>query len=139
MNERPPVEHLCAVLRTVALHGPMPSVALECWHIDGVDDAEQRDAISALHRLGYVTVVDGKVDLRGVDRTRWATMGDVEKHARAEAIESAVKCAVMSGRATELMKTDPAGAMVMLGEIALEGTRGMMAARRADKAKADGT
>lgn len=135
LNEHPPVEHLSDVLRVVALHGPLAGGLLECWFLEGIDEDEQRSAIYALVKAGHLVITNGSLDIRGADRTRWATMGEDEKHARAEAIESVVKCAIIAGRAATIMRTSPAEATKMLGTLALEGTRGMMAAKRADEAK----
>lgn len=127
------------VLRALALHGPMPTTLLMSWHIDGVSEESQRVAVERLIVGGEIRVTpDGRLDLRGVDRARWATMSDAEKHARAEAIESAAKLAHVAYQMhAAARERRPLDAVRLMGEMVAEGARGLVAAKKADAAKGE--
>jgi hypothetical protein len=128
-----------AVLRALALHGPMRRDTLELWYCDGVDKRAQCAAVERLIANKQIEERDdGTVDVRGANRARWATMSAAEKHARAEAVESAVRLAHLAfelhGAVSQLRIGDAAR---VGADMATEAARGLMAAARADALKGD--
>lgn len=134
----PSIEARVAVLRAVALHGPMPRATAECWHLEGVTPEEQAEAVRALLKAGPLVQAGGAVDLRGVDRTGWRdSMGPCERLARDEAIEACCRAAVLAAVATEPGAT-VAQRLAAVRESAALAVRGMAAAKAADVAKREG-
>lgn len=134
----PSIEARVAVLRAVALHGPMPRATAECWHLEGVTPAEQAEAVRALLKAGPLVEADGAVDLRGVDRSRWrADMGPVERAAREEAVEAACRAAVLGAVAVE-RSVPVRERFAALGGLESAMRAGMAAAKAADVAKREG-
>ncbi|WP_053235972.1 hypothetical protein [Sandaracinus amylolyticus] len=128
----PPGEMAVQLMRAVALHGPLTRVALEAWHIEAQGD--QRLTVAWLLARGFLEEHAGRVDLRGLAGKTRPVMSDAERHARADAVESAVRAAMIALSAARR----PSAALGTLGDLLREGVRGIEAARRADEAKRKG-
>lgn len=129
----PSVELAAALVRSVAVHGPIARAALECWYLDVpthrrylMASEEQRAAVAWLLARSFIVEHEGRVELRGlVGKERKPLSG-----AQVEAIESVVRLAVIAGRGGH--------PLVTMQDMLHEGVRGVLAARRADAEKKGG-